>query len=448
MTSKRALGNVGMKGKLGMKKVAQLGLGLAVLLPLALSGACSVRDSKELTFDDDLLASSGGKGSSTGGGTNVGGEGGDAGSGGSTGGANTGGGANTDCTASEMRCDGRQVQICAANEWVNAGAECPFACVDSECVGLCIPDSKECIDNQTLRTCNEEGEWEEDNCKNACVEGACGGECEPGDRDCNGTEDGGKPRVRVCSDLGKWIEAEEACTDTCTDGVCIGCVGETARQCVSTTQYQQCTGTSWGSNQTCPGNACDPSNGNCVGSCVPGSSTCDDNVNYRVCSNLGVPGEPVACSGQACSGGSCVGVCQPGTTRCHPTTETIQTCGSTGQWDGTATACGSGQTCYDGTSAAVCGVCQPGDRRCVGNGSQTCTASAQWGTTRACKAGAYCYDGTCGDDSICRADPAATGCVSTAERWYCYRGLIQEAACGTKTSCKGNSGTCTSNLGI
>src|SRR5690242_6113035 len=131
-------------------------LGLGSLL-----GSSCVVDSSDLTFDDHEYQAALGSG----GGNNTGGDGGDgSGSGGDAGGGNTntgglrgnvgtGGGANTGgmggdsavCAANAMQCNGRQVELCSGNQWIPIGGECPHACVDGVCTGMCVPGSDECV---------------------------------------------------------------------------------------------------------------------------------------------------------------------------------------------------------------------------------------------------------------------------------------------------------------
>jgi len=79
------------------------------------------------------------------------------------------------------------------------------------------------------------------------------------------------------------------------------------------------------------------------------------------------------------------------------------------------TSCPSGQTCSNG----VCGTtitsgCTSGQKRCSGNGYQTCVVSNSvgiWGTTTACPSGQTCSNGVCGVG-------AGGACSKYPGQWY------------------------------
>lgn len=363
---------------------------------LGFAGACSVKNADDYTFDDDALAHINGASTTGGASSGLGG----AAAGGSGGSTPGSGGADAGfCEPGGMRCSGPVVQLCLEEEWTAVGSPCPFACVDAMCTGSCVPDATECTSNSTLRRCDERGVWEEEDiCRFACVDGACSGECRPGDRDCNGDPDGKHPRVRVCSDAGKWIAEENDCADTCTSGVCVGCTTSGSTQCVSPTEFQTCDGSSWGPNETCSNQACV---GNaCSGECAPGAKRCSSSFEFQVCSNQGKFEAAISCGGQACDEktGNCVGECRPGTSRCS------------------------------------------------GNGDQRCDSTGHWEAVEGCGKGEVCFDGSCQGGDFCEKTDVAQGCVSTSERWYCSKGKLRTAACALLTSCRNNSGSCTGIL--
>jgi hypothetical protein len=90
-------------------------------------------------------------------------------------------------------------------------------------------------------------------------------------------------------------------------------------------------------------------------------------------------------------------VCVPGEARCVG--DSTETCDATGQW-GFATACP--YVC----SAGVCsGMCTPGSAQCVGNTTETCNASGEWAAVTACPY--VCSAGVC--TGACT--PGAMQCV-------------------------------------
>lgn len=437
-----------MQGRgLKMTKTKQSGRKRGVLLlgAVVAFASCSV-DTSNIVFDDDLV--NGGKGSggtSASGGSASGGLAGEGGLGGDGSGGGSGG-STTGCSASELRCDGKQVQICAAGEWADVGGECPFACVDGGCTGVCEPRDTQCVSDTVVQTCNASGEWGEASvCEYACVGGDCAGECEPGSRRCGGTNG---LRPQACDHQGAWVDARESdCVGSCdaATGSCSSCsAGET--RCYSITQVQACSPPDWGAITTCP-SAC--VGNSCGGTCVPGSRVCSSDYQYRNCGVTGELGAPVSCGNQACSGGQCVGECRPGTTRCSGSR--IQECSSEGSWRDTtncADRANPDATCvvYDGTP--LCGVCIPGSQRCNGGLVQECTKAAIWEDSKNCdKESALCFEGVCRNaramSTYCASGAQATGCAQEGTMaWSCVKGTLQSEQCTRLTSCSGNSGVC------
>jgi hypothetical protein len=94
-----------------------------------------------------------------------------------------------------------------------------------ECTGACTPGDKDCSGDKP-RTCNEEGEWEEEAaCDFVCTgAGECAGECVPGSKVCDGYG------YKSCSAAGAHVRSEcPTAKPVCGgDGVCGGsCVAWT-----------------------------------------------------------------------------------------------------------------------------------------------------------------------------------------------------------------------------
>ncbi len=89
--------------------------------------------------------------------------------------------------------------------------------------GTCTPDERECDeDGVTPRTCNEDGEWEDETeCPVLCTNGQCETSCTNQDTQCAGK------KLLVCTS-GAWQE-DESCTYVCNgeldppacDGECV-----------------------------------------------------------------------------------------------------------------------------------------------------------------------------------------------------------------------------------
>lgn len=435
-------------------------LGLGSLL-----GSSCVVDRSDLTFDDDEYQAALGSGGKKGSGGD-GGDGGDgAGSGGDAGGGNTNtggaggevgtggmGGDDGVCEANSMQCNGRQVELCANAQWIPIGGECPHACVDGACTGMCVPDSDECLSGIQTQHCNDVGQWEADFCEFACVDGTCGGVCRPGDRDCNG-----KTRT-LCGEDGQWAD-QSTCPGDCEGGVCVGActVGET--QCAGTAEdpvVVTCDGISW---ETSPETPCEfiCTEGDCGGECTPFSSECVSGSEVRVCDSTATWGTAQGCPFICDSAtGACGGECVPGTKRCSSTT--VQTCDANGKWVNSTTCDGNTPVCLEATAGAPkCVECAPGAKQCdpTANGLFTCSAEGSWPTSSA-----YCKPLKGGEETVCWKDSRGvaacigiseicpelclkgcpSGCIDKDTRWYCSSGNVKAANCTSGLLC--NAGVC------
>jgi hypothetical protein len=409
---------------------------------VALMGASCTVDTSNIIFRDDPATGLGGS-SSTGGVVNLGGE----GPSGSGGGGTGGGGVIGQCTASALRCDGKQVQICSAGAWVAAGGPCQFACDAGICVGECVPGSNQCVSSSVVQVCNVKGDWgRATSCEFACAAGACAGECKPGTKRCSG---GSNRSPQTCSDAGQWLSSGDDCSGVCVNGLCEDCTSPDSR-CLNTTQVQTCTASSdWGTPVTCE-NACVGTT--CGGSCVPGTKACavgsQANTHFRTCGTNGEYGAAAACGEQACVGGDCVGVCTPGADRCDGTA--LQKCSNSGEWTQTSDCSQQGRTCRSYQGNFFCGECQPTAKRCQGNVIQECSATGVWqnGTNCDSTANNYCQSGECRTQSFmstfCQSNAAEKGCFSAgSKRWTCSGSQFSTATCTGATQCVANAGTCT-----
>jgi len=434
-------------------------LGITFGLGSLLASSCVV-DTSGLIFDDDAYqAALGGEGGEGGVGPGSGGVhalGGGGGLGGETssGGIMNLGGSGPVCTNSEMRCEGKQVELCTGNDWLAIGGECPNACVNGLCVGVCNPGSDACLSSIETQHCNAVGEWEPEFCEFACVDGACGGVCRPGDRGCS-TENAAVRQL--CLDTGEW-EDQETCPGECDLGVCVGACTLGDKQCGGDTGHPvsiTCDDVDWESSTPtdCPF-ICDEASGECGGECVPFSAQCASSTSVEVCDSTAVYGEPVPCD-YVCveEDKACGGECKPGTKRCNGTS--IETCGDDGMWAGTSTCSGSEPICLEATPGEpACVACAPGAKKCAPSANQvlTCSESGSWPATGStCKSSklggsTVCWAGACEDTTevcptICLKGGCPKGCGDADTRWYCSSGTFTAANCAALTpSCV--SGVC------
>ncbi|MFT3775440.1 MAG: DUF1566 domain-containing protein [Minicystis sp.] len=195
------------------------------------------------------------------------------------------------------------------------------------------------------------------------------GECErEGDHRCTSNQ------LEVCSQHGAWTKVQDceghacdadagACVGTCTPGK-YRCAPESVHDLQSCSPEGQ-----WKHETTCP-NVC--SIDRCGGECSPGTVTCSHGDNkpsdygstIMTCGDDGlwVPMPHPCVSGMPTD-------CEPSTSVCMSKTQT-QMCGPDGKWLPTSD-CPTLQECFFNTGA--CDVpCTSNERRCLGNGIQTC----------------------------------------------------------------------------
>jgi len=172
------------------------------------------------------------------------------------------------------------------------------------------------------------------------------------------------------------------------------CSPDGAYACAGHAQRGQlvCDGGKWTSNGTCPtGNNCDSSDEN-AGFCSPVVSEC-----------VGASPAQAVCKGltrEAC-GTDLVSVNE------------IETC---------AFACSVGK---------CTGECTADQKRCEGEGVQTCGADSHWSPTTACPGGAACKDGECGCPE--KQIDCGGACVDATTKDHCG---ACDVACTGKQACQ------------
>jgi hypothetical protein len=434
--------------------------------------SCGV-DTKGLLFDDDAFEdaknptgdgdSDGGNGGTTGVGDGDGdgdvstttGEGGD-------GGETATPQVEPECTMTgELKCSGKQVQVCTGEFFIDAGEPCAFVCHEGACVGSCFPGSTECVSETEQRGCNTLGTWgEASQCKNVCSGEACGGVCKPGDRSCDETNLALK---LVCNSEGQWDEDGECTVGACAGGSCTSCVGSETQCTPDSKSVETCTGDSWGAPVECIDQVCVA--GACTGECRPALG---DDVPQRKC----VPGSPSTqletCGGDGQFGGAidcnyvcvegdqpgkndqCGGVCQPGNRRCED--GILFECSSDGLSEDKLEDCGSQNlSCLDvGEGILGCGECTPGtekdpNTRCAQLVVQECVGGF-WKESQDCGRlltligeTSVCYQGACTTGNaacdVSRGD--AYGCSDIDTKWVCADTTtgIAKKSCLLKSSC-------------
>jgi formylglycine-generating enzyme len=148
--------------------------------------------------------------------------------------------------------------------------------------------------------------------------------------------------------------------------------------------------------------------------CAQGLLTCLPNGTESACTGT------VACVNQACVSGMCTGSCSPGQTQCNG--QQAQVCDATGHWQNDGPMCGSSQTCVGGVgsdagaTASCHGGCSPGQATCSGAQPQSCGPSGQWQNTGSACSGSTpeCYRGAC---VVCA--PATVGCSAGQQPQLC-----------------------------
>lgn len=282
------------------------------------------------------------------------------------------------------------------------------------------------MSEKTQRVCNDEGQWEVENCDFACVKDSCGGVCGPGDRQC-GEPDSGLIPVEVCNASGAWKGTTTICQASCEDGVCTGGCDEGDTQCGTTEQGDP-------SVLTCPSDGADWSDatetpcvnqacveGACTGECRPTDKTCSG-LKLRTCSATGTWTEtncPFVCSPTM----GCLGICQPGSEKCEG--DVVMRCNTLGAWEKFEVCEGEKPLCIHlSENDKACGQCNPPrDAEPVPFCSMAtvvqCSEKGALELIKDCgRGGELCAFGECFDPKLC---PAAkiNGCADERTGWGC-----------------------------
>jgi hypothetical protein len=400
---------------------------LALALSAGLLGtwSCTV-DSSRFIFDDDEFdkKNSGGT-TGTGGKDSLGGEGGETASGGLSalggqGGDASTGGSGVTCPTSELECNGKQLEICTGSAWLPVGGPCQFVCKSDQCTGVCEPGASECVNELERRFCDDDGQWQVENCPNACIGTTCGGECQPGSFQC-GTPDAGGTPIEVCNS-GNWAGTTTICESGCEDGVCTGECSEGDTQCGQTTEGQPAVVTcpqngDWkdATVTPCTDQAC--YQGACTGECLPGNKTCNGQTR-RVCSTTGA-WEDQTCD-YVCTPNGCIGECVPGAESCDGTT--LLKCSEKGTWEAAEKCADRGLICVHlSETDKACGECNPDPDRtyCSFNQARICNEKAEWQVEEDCgRSEQLCTSGKCFDPKLCPGASLA-GCFDKETGWTC-----------------------------
>ncbi len=378
-------------------------------------------------------------------------------------------GCTDECVAGETRCvAGGRAGCGQHDEDACLDLSLPTPCADDERCdeGACVPAGQACQDacprdgdtvceSGGFRRC---GHYDEDPCIDlspiaacaqfeVCVDGVCGRGC--ADVCAAGARRCGAAGVETCADgdgdgCREW-GAAQACPagQRCDDGGCVpaaqpcedACAGG-ARRCgaggvIACADVDDDPCVEWAAAAPCPpGERCEGA-GECVPDCVDeceaGTTACVGDGVADCGQHDADPcldrGPAVACpANQSCSGGRCRADCLDdcdvaGQRNCGAGNGVIEC----GQYDAdgcrdwsSPTPCGANDQCRDGACVVLCrDECEEGDRRCAGDGFETCgqydaDPCLEWGGAAACPAGRVCADGICPEPPPCDV-PTAVG---------------------------------------
>lgn len=366
-----------------------------------------------------------------------------------------------ECMGGARRCAGGSgFQVCGDHdadpcaEWgpehaCPAQTVCSQGSCDDECADECALDAWRCVlgglqgcGDYDLDDCTEWSEPQPCAAGETCSQGRCSAqcsdECAPAAARCeqNGVQRCGEVDGDPCLEWGLSApcpgdqvcahgRCEAACADECAPGSA-RCQGEAVSACGS---FDDDPCAEWGAavlcgdGERCSGGACAP---DCSDECVDGARRCvAEGVQQCVAAAVGgcarwgahagagfVVGAALPCpAGQTCSAGrceqGCVDECDRGQQRCAPGGGR-QVCGD---WDADVclefsegAACPVGESCSDGTCAAVCHhECDAAQARCVDGqapqrqvcGDWDADPCREWGPAQPCEPGALCRDGVC-----------------------------------------------------
>ena len=289
------------------------------------------------------------------------------------------------CRVGDYLCMGMDLHRCNSTqtgwEFLNR-CDSPVLCNDDPgtagCTDQdCSPTEVKCVGNE-LQTCNATG--------SAHSTMTCSGTfniCDAVGNNGNGQCDRCKPgdplpcasstQRTVCGSDGQTVSTPTcpaaSGTPACYDGNCAQCnPTATPTMCEGLTGVRTCNGGTWSAATTCTNKTCTDDVDNCFGECAQGQARCTGpgSTIRETCRTNGFFGDGAVCSGigAICTGAGVCRECANGATRCDGAGRQF-TCTSN-SW-GTSFNC-TNKTCF-GDSGGVGGSCQgscaPGQRRCV-----------------------------------------------------------------------------------
>jgi alpha-tubulin suppressor-like RCC1 family protein len=272
---------------------------------------------------------------------------------------------------------------CVANCSATQTTLCGSSCVDT------TSDASNC------GACTQVCSTQVQHAQAVCTSSTCTFTCNSGYIPCNGACVAKQTDNNNCGGCGNICPSGSSCQNSSC--VCSGASSQACGDCG--TQTRTCSGGTWSAWSACsmPQGACAPSatqacDGNgtqtCTSTCGWGACSC--NTGYVMCTGACVneKTDSANCGGcaAACPSGSS---CQNSSCTCSGASS--QVCGNCGT---------QSRTCSDGTWSAwsACsgqGACAPSaTESCEGNGTQTCSASCQWGAC-SCNSGSTLCSGEC-----------------------------------------------------
>ena len=307
-----------------------------------------------------------------------------------------------DCKEGSIKCldsgNSSSYYVCKKDDknqtyWDPAPLSCPTLCVDIESFGgkkesqcvECNPKMKAtCIDEDVLKTCSHNGNWETTSCAGkdmVCINKDFGGDC----RDCK--------------------EGEKRCHVDKGPGTNVSSI------------VQKCnTDNQWVTDQNCTkdNKSCDPNTTTCAKQCVEGTGRCNDDGSFDLCVNKAWQKKAECGSKKNCisepAGMALMGCnCNKDDKVCDAEKDSILVCRKKQEGIGqnkkeymvleASDSCGKGN-CVDSDDKpanAYC-KCTTGSFRCVANKDKKDRENVEY-----CKAGRWVTSQECGDNHTCDA---------------------------------------------
>lgn len=308
-----------------------------------------------------------------------------------------------DCKEGSIKCldsgNSNSYYVCKKDDknqtyWDQEVHACPTLCVDIESFGgkkesqcvECNPKMKAtCIDEDVLKTCSHNGNWETTSCAGkdmVCINKDFGGDC----RDCK--------------------EGEKRCHVDKGPGTNVSSI------------VQKCnTDNQWVTDQNCTqqNKSCDPNTTTCAEQCVEGTGRCNADGSFDLCVNKAWQKKAECGSKQNCisepAGMALMGCnCHKDDKVCDAEKDSILVCKKDQDWVKpnkkieymvleASDSCGKGN-CVDSDDKpanAYC-KCTTGSFRCVANKDKKDRENVEY-----CKAGRWVTSQECGDNHTCDA---------------------------------------------